>query len=140
MSSLLAPARKYFICMMMSFVSVMMVMASAGAVLIMFMMMLMLFMVVIMMVFMVMIVASAGAVLIMFVMMLMLLMVVIMIMTAVAVIFVFVLRNFNIYFNRQECTILMKNLTDCAFFKKFFRIFGDVKSYCSTSFCSVTVC
>ena len=82
MSSLLAPARKYFICMMMSFVSVMMVMASAGAVLIMFMMMLMLFMVVIMMVFMVMIVASAGAVLIMFVMMLMLLMVVIMIMTA----------------------------------------------------------
>ena len=67
MSSLLAPACKYFICMMMSFVSVVMVMASAGAVLI-------------MMVFMVMIVASAGAVLIMFVMMLMLLMVVIMLM------------------------------------------------------------
>ena len=44
MSSLLAPACKYFICMMMSFVSVVMVMASAGAVLIMFMMMLMLFM------------------------------------------------------------------------------------------------
>ena len=50
MSSLLAPACKYFICMMMSFVSVVMVMASAGAVLIMFMMMLMLFMVVVIMI------------------------------------------------------------------------------------------
>ena len=85
MSSLLAPARKYFICMMMSFVSVVMVMASAGAVLIMFMMMLM---VVIMMVFMVMIVASAGAVLIMFVMMLMLFVIVMMLVIMTAATFV----------------------------------------------------
>ena len=52
MSSLLAPACKYFICMMMSFVSVVMVMASAGAVLIMFVMMLMLFVIVMMVVIM----------------------------------------------------------------------------------------
>ena len=127
MSSLLAPARKYFICMMMSFVSVMMVMASAGAVLIMFMMMLMLFMV--------MIVASAGAVLIMFVMMLMLLMVVIMIMTAATfvimmmVMFVVVMLMCMFFQDTFDLSTMLQGMQN-GIFSKFFPRCGNNGCLC----------